>query len=198
MRNIDERLLKLGNFKIRKVPYETLLKLQHYLSRLGVKMSESDIPKSSIAMSVCINPNELPEDLPEDWKRAGMAIWMGQADSRFENRFENSFDDFKGFKEVTLVDLYETIGFGKDNFNIKKGECFSKDYGEEINYIQIQKYYMDMCKCIIVSINKHSEDINIKTENISAGVIFNNYNKITKNKFLENLKINISKLLTKL
>ena len=194
MRNIDERLLKLGNFKIRKVPYETLLKLQHYLLRLGVKMREGDIPKSSIAMSVCINPNELPEDLPEDWKRAGMAVWVGQADSIFEN----SFDDFKGFKEVTLVDLYETIGFGKDNFNIKKGECFSKDYGEEINYIQIQKYDIDICKCIIVSINKHSEDINIKTENISTGVIFNNYNKITKNKFLENLKINISKLLTKL
>ena len=196
MRNIDERLLKLGNFKIRKVPYETLLKLQHYLSRLGVKRRgiESDILKSSIAMSVCINPNELSEDLPEDWRKVGMATWMGPADSIFEN----SFDDFKGFKEVTLVDLYETIGFGKDNFNIKKGECFSKDYGEEINYIQIQKYDMDMCKCIIVSINKHSEDINIKTENISAEVIFNNYNKITKNKFLENLKISISKLLTKL
>ena len=196
MRNIDERLLKLGNFKIRKVPYETLLKLQHYLSRLGVKMRgpEGDILKNSIAMSVCINPNELPEDLPEDWRKVGMATWMGQADSSFEN----SFDDFKGFKEVTLVDLYETIGFGKDNFNIKKGECFSKDYGEEINYIQIQKYDMNICKCIIVSINKHSEDINIKTENISTGVIFNNYNKITKNKFLENLKINISKLLTKL
>lgn len=196
MQNIDERLLKLGNFKIRKVPYETLLKLQYYLLRLGVKMreTEGDIPKSSIAMSVCINPNELPEDLPEGWRKVGMAIWMGPADSIFED----CFDDFKGFKEVTLVDLYETIGFGKDNFNIKKGECFSKDYGEEINYIQIQKYYMDMCKCIIVSINKHSEDINIKTENISAGVIFNYYNKITKNKFLENLKINISKLLTKL
>ena len=193
MQDIDERLLKLGNFKIRKVPYETLLKLQHYLLRLGVKMrgSEGDISKNSIAMSVCINPNELSEDLPEVWRGVGMATWIWPADS-------NSFDDFKGFKEVTLVDLYETIGFGKDNFNIKKGECFSKDYGEEINYIQIQKYYMDMCKCIIVSINKHSEDINIKTENISAGVIFNNYNKITKNKFLENLKINISKLLTKL
>lgn len=195
MQNIDERLLKLGNFKIRKVPYETLLKLQHYLLRLGVKMrgSEGDISEESIAMSVCINPNELSEDFPKDWRKVGMATWIGQADSDFEN----SFDNFIGFKEVTIKELEEKIGFRNNKTSIKEGDYYKLQILEPSYSIRVNSIEGGVCKCTLVKNNNGniqvSNDYFIPVYNLNKEGV-----KIHKSEFLNILKKALTKIIEKI
>ena len=194
MQDIDERVMKLGNFKIRGISQDDIEELTEYLLSLGVRMrGTGSIAENAIALSVCVSPEKLSTTLYYGFRQMGISYWSGRED----HSFENSFDNFIGFKEVTLQELEEKIGFRNNKTSIKEGDYYKLQILEPYSFIKVNSIERDVCKCTLVKNNNDniqvSNDYFIPVYNLNKEGV-----KIHKSEFLNILKKALTKIIEKI
>lgn len=194
MQDIDERVMKLGNFKIRGISQDDIEELTTHLLNLGVKMRDTrHITENVIALSVCVSPEKLSTSLYRGYRQRGISYWAGRED----HSFENSFDNFIGFKEVTIKELEEKIGFRNDKTSIKEGDYYKLQILEPSYSIRVNSIEGGVCKCTLVKNNNGniqvSNDYFIPVYNLNKEGV-----KIHKSEFLNILKKALTKIIEKI